>query len=75
MKGLPVAGEWETAYFCKECNKELSYDDKMGSNGLCTYCGNAEGTTIIETNKKAKRWITTSISLFKGERGYWEFRK
>jgi len=51
---------WKTAYFCIECNHELSYGQKMGSHGRCPYCGHkgmSSGTIVdvVEKGYKLER--------------------
>lgn len=44
-----------TAWFCKNCDHEMTFSVKMGSYGRCPYCGNKgiNACTIIDTYEKA----------------------
>ena len=44
---------WNKAYFCKCCDREMSYGSKMDSNGTCPMCGVITGRTICETNDRS----------------------
>ena len=53
-----MQGYFATQFFCVECNKELTTDQRMYSFGRCPFCGYKDkGTgTIVETNEK-QVWI------------------
>lgn len=58
--------EYYTAYFCKKCDGELSFNAMMDSNGRCHRCGHKgkNACTIVNTYElayttrrvKSKKW-------------------
>ncbi len=50
MMGNP---EYKSAWVCVNCKEQLSYSEKMHSKGVCPYCGNMSGCTIVDTEQRA----------------------
>jgi predicted RNA-binding Zn-ribbon protein involved in translation (DUF1610 family) len=46
---------WYTAWFCFDCNAELSWNTVMYSYGRCPHCGEKSGygATIVNTRERA----------------------
>ena len=70
---------WHTAWFCADCNDELSWHQKMYSNGRCPHCGEkgAWAYTVVATTERAyyneriapwwKVWVPQFKRVFKDE--------
>lgn len=66
---------WRTAYYCAECDGELTRHQKMYSDGRCPLCGHKGkyAGTIVNTTEKAYRlvrvapWWKFWIKRFKRE--------
>ena len=44
---------WRKEYFCSECEEVVSWETKMGSLGLCPYCGFCSEGTVMSTGMRA----------------------
>jgi len=60
-------GSWTVGNFCKNCHKEIKYNIKMYSQGVCPYCINISGDTIVDTYIRLYKDVKTSP--------WWEFWK
>lgn len=61
-------------WFCAKCNSKLTHNELCYMGGVCPECGNISGTSIIDHNVRARRWIDTSSGwLFWRKNGYYEF--
>lgn len=40
-------------HFCVECEKELTHNQRMDSNGVCPHCGYTSVGTICDTVKRS----------------------
>lgn len=62
--------KYETAWYCVECDHELTNHERMYSYGRCPYCGYKSlfACTIVETYE-AKR------GSIKEKRSWWQFWK
>jgi DNA-directed RNA polymerase subunit RPC12/RpoP len=47
---------WITAWFCVNCDAEVSWETKMGSHGRCPHCGfKGDGAvSIMKTREEAR---------------------
>ena len=53
-----MMSKWQYAYFCQECNEEISDDARYFNNGMCPKCGEQSRSSIIMTCKEVVfRWI------------------
>ncbi len=48
---------WLKAFFCVSCDGELSWGQKMYSNGCCPKCGENTGLTIVSTYSKSYKLV------------------
>lgn len=50
---------YKTAWFCVNCDREMSYHAVMYSHGRCSMCGfkGEDAATIVETYEKAYKII------------------
>jgi len=55
-----TVGKWYQTLWCQKCDNILTSDEQMYSNGICPYCGADSKSTIVNTNTKVFRKITTS---------------
>ena len=44
-----------SVFKCSSCTNELTWGEKMESHGVCPYCGNASGDTIVDTKNSSRR--------------------
>lgn len=57
MKLINFNGKDYTVYkfvsliLCVKCNEQLSFNQKMNSDGTCPYCGNINEGSIVDTKK------------------------
>jgi predicted RNA-binding Zn-ribbon protein involved in translation (DUF1610 family) len=72
---------WELAEFCVKCGEFLDYDEVIDSNGVCPFCGFDSISTICETKRKVRRWISDGkyeslIDWILGiSTGHWEYKE
>ena len=70
---------WKAAYLCERCEREMSRNTMMYSNGVCPYCGNADNGTVVGCRTRAKRFIVTMRfplwQFWKENEGYWEYKE
>jgi uncharacterized CHY-type Zn-finger protein len=54
--------ERNTVLFCTICHHELTYDEKLYSDGVCPYCGfsDKKNSTIVSTYEKNFKWVETN---------------
>lgn len=50
--------EWYNIYVCNECDKRISYHQKMYSSGICPHCGYDSKSTVNQTKNVVVRQIT-----------------
>ena len=62
---------FKTAFFCINCDGEVSHYTKMYSHGRCPLCGykDPDAATIIKTTEKAYRMIRRPWWKF------WDYKK
>ena len=69
---------WKTAYFCVNCDKEISHHSVMYNHGRCPLCDFKHPTacTIVETYTKPKIWVKHKSTWWNPRtwnRGHWEY--
>ena len=68
-------GKWESSFFCVKCDKAMSFHTETHSHGVCPYCGNSSGSTVVGTVTKVRRWIRSSPTWqFWNNIGHWEYK-
>ena len=55
------------AYFCVECDKELSWHKMMNSYGRCPHCGfkSPLSATVVKCNERGYEFVRNNVSWFK----------
>lgn len=61
-----IFSKWFPVYLCIDCHKQLSEHEMMYSSGVCPYCGNKKGTSIVECHKKSARYVFSKEKIIFG---------
>lgn len=69
---------WFKVYFCTGCDRELTYDEMMGSRGCCPLCGSKRNGTVVNCEEKACRrvWVRKPhwlLRLIRWDKGEWKW--
>ena len=56
-----VVGRWVAVWRCKECKAQLTYNQKMYSDGVCPFCGEDSGDTIVNVVRSRARCIAVEL--------------
>jgi hypothetical protein len=71
--------KWASAYFCKECELNLSGDQVVSS--VCPYCGNtgSESYYMVPHTTKVRRFVVTCDppwwKFWEEATGHWEYKE
>jgi len=69
--------KFQIAYFCVECEHELSDKERSYSKGVCPYCGHIEPGTICATTEKARQFIRYRKPwwmFWSDPKGFWRYK-
>lgn len=57
--------KWGIGYKCSKCLEEITYNERMSSNGICIKCGHKDCTSAT---------ITNTIEFSYRYKIYWDFK-
>lgn len=60
---------WHKAWFCIDCESELTYKQVMNAHGVCVHCGRMASGTVCDVLAKSRRWV------YVGSVGQWEYKR
>jgi len=63
-----MSNEWQTAFFCVSCEREMSHDIKMYNHGRCPHCGykHPSASTIVAT-------VDRGYMMMRNDTPWWKF--